>query len=161
MATAIGIATATAVATVMEGYGEYKEGKYQKKVADTNADILRQNAYRKRLETSINEDIKREQNRRQISKNMAAAVERGVGGSATTIGAIGQQMTDLEQNVLNFRYEGISAANNMDIQANSYKQQGKAYKRAGKNAFYMSLLKAPLNGAAAYYNAGGTGGING
>ena len=144
-----------AVGTVLQGVASYQENKYQAKVADANADIMRANADQKRLETSINEDVIREQNRRTLARNIAASSEQGMANSATTIGALGQQATDLEQNALNLRYEGIAAAENMDIQANYYNQMAKGYKRQGNNAFYMSLIKAPIAYASAYTSAGG------
>ena len=149
------IGAIASLATVAEGYGQYQEGKFQKKQADANADILRQNAARKRLETAINEDTLRAQNRQTLAKNIAASIEQGMGNSATTVGVLGQDAANLEQNALNLRYEGLSAAEGMDIQADYYNVQGKAAKRAGKNAFTMSLLRAPLSFASGYTAAGG------
>lgn len=156
---AVGMGIAAAASTIMQGYGEKQEAKYQAKVADANANILRQNAYRKRLETSINEDTMRRQNRETLAKNTAAAIEQGGGNSQTTIGALGQQATTLEQNALNLRYEGLSAAENYDISANYMNQQAKATRRQGKNAFYMSLIQSPFSAMSAYYGAGGKAGL--
>lgn len=144
-----------AAATVAEGYGTYQEARYESKVASANADVYRQNAARKRLETAINEDTTREQNRRTLARNIAASSEQGMANSATAIGALGQQATDLEQNALNIRYEGISAAEGIDIQADYYDQMSNNLERQGKNKFYMSLLKAPISFAQGYTKAGG------
>lgn len=152
---AVGMAVAAAASTIMEGVGARQEAKYQAKVQDANSDILRQNAYRKRLETSINEDTLRRQSREVLSKNLAASIEQGGTNSTTSIGALGQQAATLEQNALNLRYEGLSAAENMDINANYLHQQAKATKRQGRNAFYMSLIKAPMAAMSTYYGAGG------
>ena len=142
--------------TVAQSYGEYQGEKYKSRVMKANADVLQQNAQRKRLETSLNEDIAREQNRRQIAKNEAAMIEQG-SLSQTGIGALGQQATDLEQNVLNSRYQGISAAEAMDIEATYMRQNAKATKRQAKNKFYTDLLfKAPSAGFSAYSNFGGS-----
>ena len=149
------IGVISAAVTVAEGYSSYQEGKFQKKQADANAEILRQNAARKRLETAINEDTLRSQNRQTLARNLAASVEQGTAGSATTIGVLGQDAANLEQNALNLRYEGLSAAEGIDIQADYYNQQGKAAKRSGKNMFTMSLLKAPLSFANGYMAADG------
>ena len=150
------IAAAAATATVAEGYGQYQEAKSEARLQDANAAILRQNARRKRLETAMNEDAMRKENRQKVAKNLAASIEQGGGGSPTSIGVLGQQATTLEQNALNLRYEGLSQAENMDINANYLNQQAKATKKAGKNAFNMSLIKAPISGAMAYYTAGGS-----
>ena len=153
------IGALAAAATVAEGYAQKQESKFQSKIQEDNARILRENAYRKRLETSINEDTMRRENRQKISRNLAASIEQGMGGSSTTIGALGQQATMLEQNALNLRYEGLSAAENLDIESNYMRQQSKLTKQAGKNAFNMSLIKAPLAFASAYYTAGGSAGL--
>ena len=157
---AVGMAVAAAASTVMQGYATKQEAKFQAKQQDANAQILRQNAYRKRLGTSLNEDTMRRQNREILAKNTAAAIEQGGGNSQTTVGALGQQATTLEQNALNLRYEGLSAAENYDIAANYANQQAKATRRMGKNAFTMSLLQAPFSAMSAYYGAGGMAGLN-
>jgi hypothetical protein len=43
------MAALAASATVAEGYNQYQQGKEQKKAYDANANILRQNAARKRM----------------------------------------------------------------------------------------------------------------
>lgn len=150
------IGALAAAGTVMQGIGAYQEGKVQGKIADANADIMRQNAARQRLETAINEDRRREQNRRQLSRNIAAMSEMGMASSPTSIGVLGQQATDLEQNALDLRYKGLSAAESMDIQAANYNWQGKNYRMQGRNAFYGSLIGAPVSFAKGYTAAGGT-----
>lgn len=155
----IAIGALAAAATVAEGYAQKQEADFQSDIQKQNARVLRENAYRKRLETSINEDTMRRENRQKISRNLAASIEQGMGGSSTTIGALGQQATMLEQNALNLRYEGLSAAENLDIESNYMRQQSKLTKQAGKNAFNMSLIKAPLAFASAYYTAGGSAGL--
>ena len=74
---ALTAAIASATATVASGYQSYKEGKEQQKAYNINADILRQNAARKRLENSLNEDILRQENREKLSASLAL----GLGGS--------------------------------------------------------------------------------
>ena len=148
------IGALAAAGTVMQGVGAYQEGKFQGKIADANAAITRQNAARQRLETSIKEDRQREQNRRQLASNQAAMIEMGMGSSPTSIGALGQQAADLEQNALDIRYEGLSAAEGMDIQADYYNWQGKAARQQGRNAFMMSLIQSPLSFAKGYQFGG-------
>lgn len=155
----IAIGALAAAATVAEGYAQKQEADFQSDIQKQNARVLRENAYRKRLETSINEDTMRRENRQKMARNIAASIEQGMGGSSTTIGALGQEATKLEQNALNLRYEGLSAGENLAIQANYMNQQAKASKIAGKNAFNMSLIKAPLAFASAYYTAGGSAGL--
>lgn len=153
MATAM--AVVTAIGTIAQGYASYQEGKYQQKLADANADILRNNADRTRLETSINEEKMRRENRQKIAKNVAASVEQGMGNSNTTLGLIGQQTATLEQNALNLRYEGLSKAEYLDQQANYMNYQGRMYKAQGKNAFRLSFLNAGVKGMNTYASMGG------
>ena len=153
-------AAMAAAATVAEGYAQKQEADFQSDVQKENARVLRENAYRKRLETSINEDTMRRENRQKMARNIAASIEQGMGESSTTIGALGQEATKLEQNALNLRYEGLSAGENLAIQADYMNQQAKASKIAGKNAFNMSLIKAPISALTAYYTAGGSAGLD-
>lgn len=147
---------ASAAATVYGGYSAYKQGKEQKKAYDQNADILRQNAARKRMETSLNEDILRSQNRKQMAKARAAMSEAGMATSSTTMGVLGQMGAEQEQNVMNQRYAGETEAVNYMNQANMQSYYGKQAKRQGKNAFNMSLIKAGVSLLGAWA-ASGTG----
>ena len=154
----IAIAIAAAAATVAEGYSQYQQGKAEKKAYDANADILRRNAAQKRLETSMNEDLKRSENRRQISKTRAAMGEAGMLDSATSLGALGQMTANAEQNALNLRYAGETEASNYINQANLQNYYGRMAKANGKNAFKMSFVKGAINGLTTYASMGGFSG---
>ena len=149
------MAAIAASATVAEGYNQYQQGKEQKKAYDANANILRQNAARKRMETSLNEDILRSQNRKQAAKAQAAFGEAGMITSATTTGVLGQMGGEQEQNVLNQRYLGETEAVNYMNQANLQNYYGKQAATQGRNAFKMSFLQAIVNGASAYFGVTG------
>lgn len=153
---AIAIGLAAAGATLAQGYSQYKQGKYQAEVYNAQADVYKDAAYRKRLDTAINEDTQRKENRRDLARNIAAANEQGMGSSQTTIGALGQYATDYERNALNIRYEGLSQAESLSDQANTYNYMGKFAKQQGKNAWNASLIKAPFAFAGGYAAAGGT-----
>lgn len=153
---AIAIGLAAAGATLAQGYSQYKQGKYQAEVYNAQADVYKDAAYRKRLETAINEDTQRRENRRDLARNIAAANEQGMGNSQTTIGALGQYATDYERNALNIRYEGLSQAESLSDQASTYNYMGKFAKQQGKNAWNASLIKAPFAFAGGYASAGGT-----
>lgn len=151
----VGAVLATA-ATVANSYGEYQQEKYKSRVMKANADVMQQNAQRKRLETSINEDIARKEARRKLARNEAAMIEQG-NMSPTGIGVLGEQATDLEQNILFSRYQGLAAAEAQDIEASYMRMNAKATKRQAKNKFYTDLLfTAPANGFGAYSKMGGT-----
>lgn len=144
------IAAAVAAATVADGYAQYQQGKAEKKAYDANAEILKNNAVKKRLETSLNEDTARSENRRKLAKLEAAMAENGQSSSPTAIGVIGQEASDMEQNVLNMRYAGMSEAENFENQSNLQSYYGKQAKDNGKNAFKMSWLTGGVKGYGAY-----------
>ena len=150
------VGLAAAGATLAQGYSQYKQGKYQAEVYNAQADVYKDAAYRKRLETAINEDTQRRENRRDLARNIAGANEQGMGSSQTTIGALGQYATDYERNALKIRYEGLSQAESLSDQANTYNYMGKFAKQQGKNAWNASLIKAPFAFAGGYASAGGT-----
>lgn len=145
----------SAVSGILNGFGALQEGNFQASQYGNNAAVLRQNAYRTRLETAINEGRLRTGNRQVMASNEAAAVEQRMAGSATTAGVLGQQATVLEQNALDLRYKGISSAQNMEAQAYYLEQMAKAAKKKGKAKFGMSLLTAPLSFAQGFTSAGG------
>lgn len=153
---AIAIGLAAAGATLAQGYSQYKQGKYQAEVYNAQADVYKDAAYRKRLDTAINEDTQRKENRRDLARNIAASNEQGMGSSQTTVGALGQYATDYERNALNIRYEGLSQAESLSDQASTYNYMGKFAKQQGKNAWNASLIKAPFAFAGGYTAAGGT-----
>lgn len=136
---------ASAAATIGQGYSEYKSGKAEKEAYDKNAAILRRNAAQKRLETSLNEDLQRSENRKRISAARAAMGEAGILESATSLGALGQMSAEAEQSVLNYRYEGESEAQNYIEQADWQNYYGRAAKAKGKNAFKMSMINTGIN----------------
>jgi hypothetical protein len=146
----------SAGATLAQGYSQKKQADYQASVYNAQADIYKDAAYRKRLETAINEDTQRRENRRDLARSVAAANEQGMINSQTTIGALGQYATDYERNALNIRYEGLSQANQLSNQANAYDYMGSYTKKQGKNAWNASLIKAPFAFAGGYATAGGT-----
>lgn len=150
------VGMAAAGATLAQGYSQYKQGKYQASVYDAQAKVYKEAEYRQRLETAINEDTQRREDRRSMARNVAAATEQGMGNSQTTIGALGQFASDYERNALNLRYEGLTKASALGNQANAYSYMGKYSKQQGKNAWNASLIKAPFAFAGGYQAAGGT-----
>jgi hypothetical protein len=145
----------SAAATLAQGYSQYKQGKYEASIYNAQADVYKNAAYRKRLETAINEDAQRRENKRDMARAFAASTEQGMANSQTAIGALGQYATDKERGALNIRYEGLSAAESLSDQATSYNYMGKFAKQQGKNAWNASLIKSPFAFASGYEAAGG------
>lgn len=145
-----------AAGTLAQGYSQYKQGKYQASVYNAQADAYANAAYRQRLATAINADTQRRDNRQSLARRMAATLEAGGGDSPTSIGALGQFATGMEQNVLNTEYMGLSQAESYQDQATQMRYMGKYTKQQGKNAWNASLIKAPFAFAGGYMAAGGT-----
>ena len=145
------LAAAMATTKVIEGVSAYQQGKAEKQAYDANAEILRNNAARKRLETSLNEDIARSDARRSLARLEANAAENGQIDSPTTTGLLGQAAADEEQNILNMRYAGMSEAENYDNQARLQNYYGKQAAANGRNAFKMSFLTGGVKGLSTYY----------
>lgn len=153
------LGTVAAAGTLMQGYGKYQEGKYEAKVMRANADVYSNAAARTRLETAINEDRIREQSRRTMAEKIAAANEMGGGNSATTIGALGQNATDLEQNALDKRYEGLSQAEIYSNHAAQLRSNSKYMMKQARNEWDMSLIRSPFSFSTGANAAGATGNI--
>lgn len=153
--TTLAMAVVAAGATLAEGYSQYKTAKYQAGVYNAQADAYANAAYRKRLETAINTDTQRRENRQNLARKVASTLELGGGDSQTSIGALGQFATNMEQNVLNTEYMGLAQAEGFQDQANSMYYMGKFTKQQGKNAWNASLIKAPFAAAGGYLAGGG------
>lgn len=152
----LAVGAVAAAGTLAQGYSQYKQGKYQASVYNAQADAYANAAYRKRLETAINADTQRRENRQSLARKIASTIELGGGDSPTSIGALGQFATNLEQNALNTEYMGLSQAESYQDQANSMYYMGKYTKQQGKNAWNASLIKAPFAAMGGYTMAGGT-----
>lgn len=152
----LSVAITAAAGTLAQGYSQYKQGKYQSEVYNAQADAYSNAAYRKRLETAINEDTQRRENRQDLARKIASTIESGGGNSTTSVGALGQYATNLEQNALNKSYIGLSQAESYQDQANTARYMGSYAKQQGKNAWKASLIKAPFAFAGGYMTAGGT-----
>lgn len=150
----IELAIMSATATLLEGYSQKKQADYNAGVQREQARAYENASYRKRLETAINEDAQRRENRQALARQIASANEQGMGNSQTTIGALGQYARDNEQNALNIRYEGQAQAEQLTNQANAYNWIAKYTKKQGKNAWNDALIKAPLSFASGYMMSG-------
>lgn len=143
------VSAAMAVSSAVAGGIQAKQaGDAEKKASDYNAEILKRNAKQARLEGVVNEDIQRSQNRQELSSARAAMGELGMGGSATTVGLLGQEAAIGEQNALNERYGYETEANRYIADANLEKYYGKQAQKQGNNAFYMGLLAGANSGAS-------------
>lgn len=151
---AIAIGLASAAGTLAQAYSEKRQGDYNASVYNAQANSYKDASFRKRLETAINVDTQREQNRRDVARAIASSVELGMSNSDTTTNAIGQYASDLEKSANAINYQGLSQAESMSNMASSYQTMARYEKRKGKNAWNQGLLKAPLSYFSGYIGSG-------
>ena len=143
--TALSVASYALMAgsAAMAAYSSYQGGKAQERAYNAQAEQDEANARQKALETSINEDTARKQQRANLARMSAAQSEAGLdGGTATT--AYMSSVRNSEQDVMNLRYQGMS-------QWANYKNQAALNRFYGKQAFKQGQLgawTAGLQGAA-------------
>ena len=133
----------TAAAAGMSAYSSYQSGKATERAYKAQAEQDENNARQKALETSINEDTMRKENRAKLARMSAAQSEAGLdGGTATT--SFMSSFRNAEQDAMNLRYQGMS-------QWQNYKNQAALNRFYGKQAFKQGQLGAwtsGLSGAA-------------
>jgi hypothetical protein len=138
--TALSVASYALMAgsAAMAAYSYYKGGKAQERAYNAQAEQDESNARQKALETSINEDTARKQQRGNLARMSAAQSEAGLeGGTATT--AYMDSVRNSEQDVMNLRYQGMS-------QWANYKNQAALNRFYGKQAFKQGQLGAWTSG---------------
>lgn len=145
-------ATATAMATVAQGYQAKQMGEYQNDVARYNARQTENEATRVR-EKGTEEEIKHRNKVEQlVSRQRATLGSAGVDintGSAMDIQEDALIMG--EADALRIRSNYSDQAEAMEGQAALTRDQGKMAERAGNNAFYTSLLSAGGQVAGSWY----------
>ena len=138
--TALSVASYALMAgsAAMAAYSAYQGGKAQERAYNAKAEQDENNARQKALETSINEDTARKQQRANLARMSAAQSEAGLdGGTATT--AYMDSVRNSEQDVMNLRYQGMS-------QWQNYKNQAALNRFYGKQAFKQGQLGAWTSG---------------
>ena len=147
----IAMGVMAAASAVAGGVQQYQQGKAEKKVQDANADIMQKNAEQSRLESSINEDTLRSQQRQQISRMRAMMSEMGMADSTTSLGLLAQEESYAEQNANNLRYSSQTEANNFINNSNLASFYGNQSLKQGKNAFNMGLINGASSAIGSYY----------
>lgn len=145
------VAGALSVAsTVAGGYQQKQAGEAEKKALDVNAEILRRNAKQARMEGSINEDIERAKDRKELSQARSSIAEIGMESSATNTGVLAQEAANNESNALSQRYASETEANNYIANSRLAEYYGSQAQKRGKKAFYMSMISGVGDGLTAY-----------
>lgn len=148
--TALSVASYALMAgsAAMAAYSSYKGGKAQERAYNAQAEQDEANARQKALETSINEDTARKQQRANLARMSAAQSEAGLdGGTATT--AYMSSFRNAEQDVMNLRYQGMS-------QWANYKNQAALNRFYGRQAFKQGQLGAWTAGLSGLAQMGST-----
>lgn len=136
-------------ATVLQGYQSYQQGKFERGVSEYNARQQENEAIRTRNKGVEQENRLRRQTAELIATQKTQAAASGVdvsSGSALQL----QQDSALQGEVdaLTLRQNFQDQAQSLDDQAALTRQQGKNAAKAGRNAFVLSIAKAPLAYAA-------------
>lgn len=153
-------ATMMVVGTVAQGYAAKQQGEYQNNVAKYNARQMENEATRTRNKGVEEENKLRERTAQLSSKQRTQLAAAGVNldvGSAFDI----QEDTRIlgEADALRVRSNFQDQAQSIDDQASITRSQGKAAKKAGRNAFYTSLLSAGGQVAGKWYTPKSQGGF--
>jgi hypothetical protein len=133
--------TVTAVmlaATAAQVASTLQQGRAQGRAYAAQSSVDEQNAERKAIETSLNEDTLRRKQRQDLAKIAGAQSEAGlVGGTAT--GSYLNSLKNAEQDALNLRYEGMS-------QVQNYKNSAMLNRAYGKQARTNARTSAWVQG---------------
>lgn len=120
----------TLLSTAMTTAAQYQQGRAQEAAYQAQANIDEQNAKNTALETSLNEDTLRKQNRQNLAKILAAQGEAGLSGG-TASNAYLQSFKNAEQDALNLRYQGATQWQNYKNSASMNRYYGRNAKRTG------------------------------
>lgn len=153
-------ATMAVVGTVAQGYAAKQQGEYQNDVAKYNARQMENEATRTRNKGTEEENKLRQRTAQLASKQRAqlatAGVDLGV-GSAFDIQEDTQLMGEVD--ALRVRSNFQDQAQSLDDQADITRSQGKAAKKAGRTAFYTSILSGGGQVAGKWYTPKSQGGF--
>lgn len=146
----------TLLSTGLSMAQQYQQGRSEKAAYEAQARADENNARAVALETSINEDTVRRQNRQKLAAIRAEQSQAGlVGGTAT--GSYLQSFLNAERDALNLRYRGNSQWQNYMNSASLNRAYGK---NAWRNAKW-GIAATGVTGAAKSFFAGANTGLFG
>lgn len=140
---------------VMNMYSAHKQGKQQASMYNFQAQQDEENARAQALETSIAEDNLRKQNRKQLGELEARLAENGLSGS-TFDRVFSNSASNLEQDALNLRYQGLSQWRNYKNSAAMNRYGATMSKANARQQVWQHGINTAVNmlGSYALYNAG-------
>lgn len=140
---------------VLNMYGAHQQGKQNASMYAFQAQQDDENARAVALETSLAEDQLRKQNRKQLGELEARLAENGLSGS-TFDRVFSDSLSNLEQDALNLRYEGLSRWRNYKNSAAMNRYGVTMSKVNARQAVWQAGLNSAVGamGSYAMYNAG-------
>ena len=149
-----GMIIGQAVKGIMNMYGAHQQGKQNASMYAFQARQDDENARAVALETSLAEDQLRKQNRKQLGELEARLAENGLSGS-TFDRVFSDSASNLEQDALNLRYEGLSRWRNYKNSA-AMNRYGVTMSQANaRNAVWQAGINSAVGAMSTYadYNA--------
>lgn len=139
---------------VLNMYGAHQQGKQNASMYAFQARQDEENARAASLETSLAEDQLRKQNRKQLGELEARLAENGLSGS-TFDRVFSDSASNLEQDALNLRYEGLSRWRNYKNSAAMNRYGVTMSKVNARQAVWQAGLNSAVGamGSYAMYNA--------
>ena len=149
-----GMIIGQAVKGIMNMYGAHQQGKQESAMYAFQARQDDENARAVALENSLAEDQLRKQNRKQLGELEARLAENGLSGS-TFNRVFSDSASNLEQDALNLRYEGLSRWRNYKNSA-AMNRYGVTMSQANaRNAVWQAGINSAVEAMSTYadYNA--------
>lgn len=142
---------------VLNMYGAHQQGEQNASMYAFQARQDEENARAASLETSLAEDQLRKQNRKQLGELEARLAENGLSGS-TFDRVFSDSASNLEQDALNLRYEGLSRWRNYKNSAAMNRYGVTMSKVNARQAVWQAGLNSAVGamGSYAMYNAWNT-----
>lgn len=139
---------------VLNMYGAHQQGKQNASMYAFQARQDEENARAASLETSLAEDQLRKQNRKQLGELEARLAENGLSGS-TFDRVFSDSASNLEQDALNLRYEGLSRWRNYKNSAAMNRYGVTMSKVNARQAVWQAGLNSAVGamGSYAMYNS--------
>jgi len=134
------LVAATVVSGAVSAFGQYQAAQTQRRVADFNAAIARNNAVSAKQWADYNEQRTREQQKYRREKMLSAFLKAGVTLEGTPTTVFEEQLIQDELDALAIRRGGQAEAARYENQSNVFNLEGRAAQQAGLIGAGTTLL---------------------
>ena len=134
-------ATAMAIGGGLSAYGQYQAGKAEKKMADYNEALAKNQAKAAELQSMADAEALRRQQSRKRSSTEAAYAMTGFSKAGTPLLAMIEESKEMEIDVENIYRSGQIKASQLRSQADMFDFEGKNALRAAKFGAVGTLLQ--------------------